>query len=218
MPHTKDIILFDLDGTLTDSGPGITNSIAYALKEFGIDEKPEALVHFIGEPLAQTLQSSYGFSETEVADVIAAYRVRYGTKGMFENIVYEGIPVLLQRLHAANKMIVLATSKPTFYAEQILAHFDLLPYFTFVAGSNMDNTRTDKAEVIAYAIENITGFTKENAIMVGDRHYDIIGAMAHGLDTIGVCYGYGSEKELKDVGASHIAKNVDGLSQLLCMI
>lgn len=216
MPHTKDIILFDLDGTLTDSGPGITNSISCALKEFGIEEKPEALVHFIGEPLSQTLQSSYGFSDAEVGNVINAYRTYYGTKGMFENIVYSNMPRLLKQLYAMDKIIVLATSKPTFYAKQILSHFDLLPYFSFVAGSNMDNTRTNKTEVIAYAIENITGFSKENAIMVGDRHYDVIGAATHDIPAIGVTYGYGSKEELRGANAAYIVDTVEELINLLC--
>lgn len=206
-----DVILFDLDGTLTDPGVGITNSVAYALESYGIKtEDKKSLYSFIGPPLKDSFMKYYGFSENQAIDAIKVYREYFSDKGIFENQVYDGIKELLEKLHLAGNKIVLATSKPEQFAVRILEHFDLIKYFTLVAGASMDEKRNKKGDVISYALKK-GGFEKEKAIMIGDREHDIIGAKKNGLPSIGVLYGYGSEDELKNAGATHIAKTVEDI-------
>jgi len=200
-----DIVLFDLDGTLTESGIGITRSVAYALRKHGIEEMDQAkLDRFVGPPLIDSFMRYYGFSKEQAVQAVADYREYYAVTGIFENRVYDGVESMLQKLVDAGKTCVLATSKPEHYAVQILEHFDLSRYFACVAGATMDEKRTGKADVIAYALEK-TGMTGR-AVMVGDRRHDIEGAKAHGLPAIGVLYGYGSREELETAGAAWIAQ------------
>lgn len=199
--------LFDLDGTLTDSGMGITNSVKHALKKYGIEEQNmEILKKFIGPPLAESFQKYYGFSEEESRRAIGYYREYYQKDGIFENEVYDGIPELLETLKGAGKTLIVATSKPELFAEQILEHFKLAPYFDCIAGASMDESRVDKAEVIAYALKKYGTEAKEGMVMIGDREHDIIGAKKNGLDSIGVLFGYGSREELEKAGADHIVE------------
>lgn len=199
--------LFDLDGTLTDSGMGITNSVKHALKKYGIEEQNmETLKKFIGPPLAESFQKYYGFSEEESRRAIGYYREYYQKDGIFENEVYDGIPELLETLKGAGKTLIVATSKPELFAEQILEHFKLAPYFDCIAGASMDESRVDKAEVIAYALKKYGTEAKEGMVMIGDREHDIIGAKKNGLDSIGVLFGYGSREELEKAGADHIVE------------
>ena len=209
-------VLFDLDGTLTDPGVGITNSVAYALSKYGIpvaDNKD--LFKFIGPPLSESFEVFYNFSKTEAKTAIAYYREYYRDKGIFENVVYEGIPELLEELKKQQKTVLLATSKPEFFARQILEYFQLENYFAYVAGSNMDGTRTRKAEVIDYALTSCHIEEKVSSIMVGDREHDIIGATKVGMDSIGVLFGYGSRAELEGAQATYIAKTVEDISDIL---
>lgn len=199
-----DIVLFDLDGTLTESGIGITRSVAHALRKKGIEETDQAkLDRFIGPPLIDMFQTLYGFSEEEARQGVADFREYFSVRGIFENRVYDGVEQMLQGMQKAGKTCVLATSKPEEYAEQIMERFDLAKYFLKICGATMDEKRTDKAEVIAYALE---GLKKEKVIMVGDREHDILGAKANGLEAIGVLYGYGSREELETAGAKAIAE------------
>ena len=198
------IVLFDLDGTLTESGIGITRSVAHALRKKGIEETDQAKLDlFIGPPLIDMFQKLYGFTEEEAKQGVADFREYFSVKGIFENRVYDGVEQMLQGMQKAGKTCVLATSKPEEYAEQIMERFDLAKYFLKICGATMDEKRTDKAEVIAYALE---GLKKENVIMVGDREHDILGAKANGLEAIGVLYGYGSREELEKAGAKAIAE------------
>lgn len=200
-------IFFDLDGTLTDPGEGITNSVAHALTGFGIDvPERQELYKFIGPPLKDSFARYYGMSEDECTLAVRYYREYYADKGIFENGVYDGVPEMLSAIRGKGKRIVLATSKPDLFAEKILEHFGLIKYFDFVAGAAMDETRTKKDEVIAYAIDNLglRGKTGE-ILMVGDREHDILGAAAHGIDALGVTFGYGSEEELLSAGAKYLA-------------
>lgn len=198
-----DVILFDLDGTLTESGIGITRSVAYALKKHGIVETDQRkLDRFVGPPLIDSFMGFYGFTAQQARQAVEDYREYYAVTGIFENRVYDGVPALLRALKAAGKRCVLATSKPEHYAVQILAHFELAAYFDLVAGATMDETRTNKADVIAYALERIG---PGRAVMVGDREHDILGARANGLPAIGVLYGYGSREELEAAGADYLA-------------
>lgn len=209
-------ILFDLDGTLTEPAEGITNSVAYALAKFGITVADrEELLRFIGPPLMDSFMEYYGFDEAKARQAVAYYREYFSVKGLFENSVIQGIKELLEELQAAGKQLVVATSKPEYFSLQILEKFGLLSYFTFVAGATMDETRTRKADVIAYALEHISYESKASTVMVGDRHHDIEGARALGLDAIGVTFGYGSREELQGAGATYVVDTIAQLRQRL---
>lgn len=198
--------LFDLDGTLTDPGEGITKSVQYALAKYGIDVADRTeLFCFIGPPLHESFEVYYGFSREEALRAVDAYREYYAVKGIFENKVYEGIRECLAALQACGVKVCLATSKPEFYAKQILEHFDLAQYFTAVAGSNMDGSRTKKAEVVERALMLLENPDVRECVMIGDREHDVLGGAAHGMDTLGVTFGYGSEQELLHAGATFVA-------------
>lgn len=212
-----DIILFDLDGTLTDSSPGIINSIIYSLEKYNISvEDMSVLKKFLGPPLHESFKEFYGFNDEKAMEATEFYREYFRAKGLLENRVYDGIPELLKNLADNGKRLIVATSKPQEFTDRIMQHFDLAKYFEFVAGSNMDGTRSKKAEVIEYALNKCKITDKSKVVMVGDRKHDIIGAKAVGIDSIGVEYGYGDYDELKSAGATHIAKTVNDL-KVLCL-
>ena len=205
-------ILFDLDGTLTDPAIGITNSVMYALKKFGIEVNDRSeLFKFIGPPLHESFEKYYGFSKMDAKRAVDYYREYYKDKGIFENKVYDGIEDLLKLLNNKKKTILLASSKPEVFARQILKHFNLANYFTFIAGSELDGTRTAKDEVIAYALKNCKIMDLSKAIMIGDREYDIIGAKKIGIKSLGILYGYGDRNELENAGADYILDTVDDI-------
>lgn len=207
-----DVILFDLDGTLTDSSPGIINSIIYALKKYDITVNNKAeLKKFLGPPLHESFREFYGFDEEKSMEAVRFYREYFSTKGLLENEVYDGIPSLLKNLCDKGKRLIVATSKPQEFTDRIMAHFGLCEYFEFVAGSNMDGTRSKKAEVIEYALQKCQVTDKSKVVMVGDRMHDIIGAKAVGIDSVGVEYGYGDYDELNHAGATYIVKTVEEL-------
>lgn len=207
-------IFFDLDGTLTDPMVGITKSVQYALEKFGIiEEDLWNLTKFIGPPLVDSFIRFYGFSREEGLLAVQYYREYFSPTGIFENKVYEGVEQLLADLKKEGKQLALATSKPEEFAKRILTHFHLDSYFDFVGGALM-NARTDKAEVIAYVLEQ-TGAKKEKTIMVGDREHDVIGAKKNGLCSVGVLYGYGSLEELKQAGANEIVSDMGQLRRTL---
>ena len=199
-----DVVLFDLDGTLTESGIGITRSVAHALRKHGIEETDQKkLDRFVGPPLIDSFTRFYGFTAEQARQAVEDYREYYAVKGIFENRVYDGVVTMLEGLKAAGVRCILATSKPETYAVQILEHFGLMSWFDRVAGATMDEKRTRKADVIAYALEGIPADSR--VLMVGDREHDILGAKANGLDSVGVLYGYGSREELEAAGATYIA-------------
>lgn len=199
-------LLFDLDGTLTDPGLGITNSVMYALQKFGINvEDRTSLYKFIGPPLRDSFEAFYGFSREDSELAVQYYREYFNDKGLYENEVYDGIEDLLIQLKERDRTLLVATSKPESFAIKILQHFNLYDYFDFVAGATMDETRNKKADVIQYALESFN-IEKSSAIMIGDREHDIIGAKENNLDSIGVLYGYGSRDELKNAGATFLAE------------
>ena len=194
--------LFDLDGTLTDPGTGIKNSIRYALTRFGLPSLEETILdRFIGPPLLDSFVKYCGVSNEDSRTLLALYREYFADRGIYENTVYGEIPRMLTELRSRGAHLFLATSKPEPFAKRILEHFDLIRYFDFVGGSTMDETRTDKAEVIAYVLTE-TGIDPALSVMVGDRSYDIKGGTANGMDTVGVLYGYGNAEELSD--ATHL--------------
>lgn len=208
-------ILFDLDGTLTDPGLGITNAVAYALQKLGRAVPPRTeLYRYIGPPLLPSFQSYAGMDEAEARRALGLYREYFAPRGIFENEVYPGIPELLAALKDAGRQLVLATSKPEPFARRILEHFALAGYFDLVAGSTLEETRTEKREVIAWALEKARA-DPARTVMVGDRSYDVQGAAANGIPCIGVLFGYGSAGELRDAGAVAVAATVQELRALL---
>jgi phosphoglycolate phosphatase len=187
--------LFDLDGTLTDPGLGIKNSIRYALDKAGLPALDDATLNcFIGPPLLDSFQKYCGATPDEAKELVRLYREYFSVTGLFENEVYRGVPELLDELCRRGAKVFLATSKPELFAVKILEHFDLMKYFTFAGGSTMDETRTAKAEVIDYVLKS-ANIKAEESVMVGDRKYDIEGGEKCGLDTVGVTFGYGTESE-----------------------
>ena len=212
-----DYLFFDLDGTLTDPALGITNSFKHAIKSFGLEiPSYETLCSFIGPPLPDTFKNHFGFDDAKAAEGVKKYREYFAVKGLLENSVYPGIPELLTTLKAAGKKLVVATSKPEEYSVRIIEHFGLAQYFENVCGSLMDETRSKKDEVIAYAIKRNNISDKSKILMIGDRKHDILGAKKIGLKSCGVLFGYGSREELETAGADFIAQNVPEL-QKICL-
>lgn len=210
------VLFFDLDGTLTDPGLGITNAVMYALEKYGMELPPrEELYKFIGPPLTWSFQTYYGFSQEESLKAVAVYREYFSVKGLFENEVYPGIPQLLARLKNAGKTLCVATSKPEKFAVQILEHFGLAGYFDHICGAAFDESRGSKHEVIEYAIGKLEGVQRGDILMIGDREHDILGAKASGLDSMGVLFGYGGRAEHEAAGADYIAESVEELGTLL---
>ena len=213
-----DYIFFDLDGTLTDPAQGITNPFIHALKYFGREiPSYEELCKLIGPPLPYSFETILGFPKENVMEAVAKYREYFATKGLYENSVYPGMPELLQTLKEKGKHLVVATSKPEEYSIKIIEHFDLSKYFDFVCGSLMDESRSKKSEVIAYALQRcgLSDSDKERVLMVGDRFHDIEGAKQNGLKSCGVLFGYGSREELENAGADYIVKDVMDLYKVI---
>ena len=214
--NNKEYIFFDLDGTLTEPAEGITNSVAFALRKFGIEIKTRAeLQKFIGPPLIDSFMEFYGFTREKAEKAVEYYREFYRETGIYQNRVYEGIPALLNLLCEKDKKIILATSKPEKFANQILEHFDLSKYFHLVIGATMDEKRSRKDEVLAYAIEKSGISDISSAVMMGDRKFDIEAAHKYGMEAVGVLFGYGTIEELKAAGADYIAATPNELKNLL---
>lgn len=210
-------VLFDLDGTLSDSAPGITRCVQYALeKEFGIIRQPEELIEFVGPPLKEQFMLYTGCDEAMGERAVARYRERYRPVGIFENSLYQGIPELLRQLRAENFTIALSSSKPEEFCQQILETFDIAQYFDIVCGSDMEGRHTDKAEVIDDVLTRLgMEGRRDEVVLVGDRKYDIIGAKQRGIGSIGVSYGYGSREELETEWPDCIVDNVTELRNVL---
>jgi len=212
----KQYLLFDLDGTLTDPKVGITTSVQYALSSLGIEvENPDDLCCFIGPPLTVSFAEYYGLNPEQVQAAILKYRERFSVTGLYENEIYPGIGEMLAALQTAGKTLLVATSKPQKFAELILEHFRIRQYFTFVGGSGLDGSRDTKAEVIAYVLAQCGIADVNQAVMIGDRKHDVLGAKEHGMETVGVLFGYGDRAELEQAGAEWIAADVGELQTLL---
>lgn len=196
-------VLFDLDGTLTDPFEGITNSVVYALKKFKIEVKDRrTLIPFIGPPLYESFEKFFGVNGDEA---VGYFREYFSTEGLYENKVYDGIEEVLKTLKKLGKKLIVATSKPEVFSVRILKRFSLFEYFDFVCGATLNQERVKKADVIKYALECGGIKDKSQAVMVGDREHDILGAKQNGLKSVGVLYGYGSEAELSNAGADSLA-------------
>ena len=197
--------LFDLDGTLTDPGIGITNSVMYALEKFGIHVSDRReLYPFIGPPLTDSFRKYFDFTEEQALQAVEYYREYFRAGGIFENKVYQGIPEMLEELRAGNAIIALATSKPYEFSVQILEHFGLYRYFDHVGAATMDGRISRKSDVIRHLLDELGDMDKASVLMVGDRDQDVNGAKANGLHCAGVLWGYGSNDELVNAGADYI--------------
>lgn len=200
-----DVILFDLDGTLTDSTEGIINSVIYALERKNISYTSKKELHrFVGPPLQSSFRDYCGFGEDEAKDAVRVFREYFTQKGIYENAVYEGVAEMLNALYTSGFTLAVATSKPEAFAEQILTRFDLAKYFNVIAGASMEGT--DKPTVIRQALTRLEMEPSSRVLMVGDREHDILGAKEVGISSLGVLYGYGSEKELSKAGADYIVR------------
>lgn len=209
-------VLFDLDGTLTDPGEGIIKCVQYALMHFDIDEHDVVKLRlFIGPPLKDSFMKYYGFSEAQAVEAIEKYRERYRSAGIFESRLYDGIETMLKSLKDRGGILAVATTKPAVFAEQIIKMYGLDGYFTFVSGSELDGRRTDKAEVIRYALDHIGSPDISMAVMVGDRKHDIIGAQKCGISSVAVRFGYAETGELESAGPDYIVDTVEELRELL---
>lgn len=215
----KNYLLFDLDGTLTDSKVGICTCVQYALASFGIEEPDlDKLEPFIGPPLKDSFMNFYHMSGEQAEAAVEKYRERFRDKGIFENEVYEGIPEMLRVLSAKGMFLAVASSKPTVFVRRILEHFQIEKYFKVVVGSELDGTRSEKAEVVSEALSQLFGdkpVDKSRVYMIGDRRFDVEGAHAMGLEAVGVTYGYGSMEELKEARADYIVRSVEELKRFL---
>jgi len=207
-------ILFDLDGTITDSAPGITNAIIYARKKWGMEPGTNAdFYKFIGPPMPKSFEEFWGFSHEDAVRFLADYREYFGTKGLFENSVYPGVMELLEALKAAGARLYICTTKPTGFSEQIADRFGFRPFFEMVSGSDLhrDNTKYDVIERARASC----GIDMRSAVMIGDRAHDVEGAHEHGIPCIGVTWGFGSREELEEAGAEYITDTPEALRALL---
>ncbi len=215
----KEYLLFDLDGTLTDPKVGITTCVQYALKSFGIEEQDlDKLESFIGPPLKDSFMQFYGLSGEQADKAVEKYRERFQDTGLFENEVYEGIPQMLANLKRKGVHLAVASSKPTVFVERILEHFEMKDFFEVIVGSELDGRRVNKDEVVAEVLHQLFGTEQiacDKVYMIGDRKFDVEGARALGVESIGVSYGYGSLEELKEAGADYIVQSVSELNYVL---
>ncbi len=210
-------VLFDLDGTLVDSGIGVTNSVAYAMEKFGITPPPrEELFKFIGPPLVQSFKEFCGFDEEKTTLAIKYYREYYSQKGILECTMYEGVIEMLASLKNKGYKLALATSKPELYATQVVKNKGIFPYLDYLGAASIDEkTRATKEAVIEYVLTMCEEKDRSKILMVGDRHFDIKGARCFDLDSVGVTFGYGSYQELLEAGATYIVKSFKELDNIL---
>ncbi len=214
------VLLFDLDGTLTDPKLGITTCVQYALGFFGIHEPcKDNLIPFIGPPLKTSFMGLYNMSARDADIAVSKYRERFSKIGIYENYVFGGIKEMLGSLKKQGKILCIATSKPIEFAEEILRHFELMDYFHYVTGAKIGGKSLgEKSEIIKEAIEKLDGFEKSQIIMIGDRSMDILGAKDNGIASVGVRFGYAEAMELEEAGADYIADTVEDLKNLLLEI
>ena len=207
-------LLFDLDGTLTDSAEGIINCVKHALDTMGL-EVPDRLERFLGPPLYDSFAEFCGMNEEQVLEAVRIYRERYRDIGLFENRPYEGTEEMLGRLKNGGKELFVATSKPETFAVRILEKFGLSDYFRIIGGADINGSRNEKWEVIDYVLKKAGVTSRENVLMIGDRKHDIIGAHKTGLKCLGVLWGYGTREELTEYGADFFADTPQNAADML---
>ena len=213
-------LLFDLDGTLTDSQEGITRSVDYALRTVcGIETADlNTLTPYIGPPLVDGFMENHGLDRATAARCRDAYRERYADIGLFENAVYPGIPEALTALRDAGCQLAVATSKPEVFAKKILAHFDLDRPFAVISGASMGGQISTKADVVAQTLARLGNPPVSDVLMIGDRRHDVLGAAACGVRTVGVLYGFGSREELTQAGAAALCETPGDLPRVICAL
>lgn len=215
--HRVDIVLIDLDGTISDSSPGMLTGFRKVFDRFDMEQpSDESIRRHFGPPLAVTWREVYGMTDEQIVVGLEVYREYYHDVGMFENNLYDGIPDLIKDLHAEGVTLSTATSKPEFSASRIIEHFGLREYFTFIGAADLAGTRDDKSAVIAHTLENLQASSQSHSIvMMGDRRHDVEGARENGIDTIGVLWGYGTAEELSTAGAIALAERPRDAGDLL---
>ncbi len=207
-------VFFDLDGTITDSAPGITNSIIYARKKWGLEPgKNEDYLKFIGPPMPESYEEFWGFSHEDAVRFLQDYREYFAEKGLFENDVYPGMIELFRTLKAAGKTLYVATTKPTHFSQRIAERFGFAAYFDMISGSDLRDINTKFA--VIEAARRTYDVDMSSAVMVGDRAHDVEGAHQHGIPCIGVTWGFGEPGELETAGADFIAHDAAELQALL---
>lgn len=210
----RDIFLFDLDGTLTDSAPGITNSVRHALKHFGLEEEDQAkLRRFVGPPLKESFMKYYGFSDGQGEEAVKAYREYYADKGIWENKLYPGVREGLEKLKREGYVLGVASSKPEVFVNQIAEAFGIAEYLTVTAGATLDGSRVRKADVLAEALRRLAA-SASRVLMVGDRREDVLGAHELGIPCVGAAYGYGEDGELLEAGAEWTIQRAEEIGSL----
>lgn len=209
-----DTLLFDLDGTLTDSTDGILNCLIYAIERMGF-EVPEDTNIFLGPPIRQSFAEFLGMNGEQVDEAVRIFRERYSDTGLFENRVYDGIPGMLDRLKSGGKRLMVATSKPQVYAVRIFERFGLAQYFEIVGGAELDGSRDYKDEVIEYVLAKAGITDRSTVLMIGDRRQDVLGAHKTDIECMGILWGYGSVEELTQAGADYIARTPQEAADML---
>ncbi len=211
-----DILLFDLDGTLTNSGEGIARGVDIALRSIGIEEKDFGKhLRFIGPPIAESFNRFYGLEGEVLENAVTAFRAYYNKTGLFVNFPYEGIEDVLKELKENGKVLCLATSKPEDLALRVLERFDLVKYFDIICGSDFSVNRDSKTLVVEEVLKTLNVLDKSKVLMIGDRLHDIEGAKNNGIKCLGVLYGFGSQEEFEEYQADYIIENVKDLLQLI---
>ena len=209
-------VLFDLDGTLSDPRVGITRGVQAALAAVGVVvDDPDSLVGYIGPPIHDGLVEHHGLAPADVEPAVLAYRAYYRDTGMYENVLYDGVPALLEDLTAAGVVLAVATSKPQEVAAPILEQFGIASWFAFIGGATLDGSRRAKADVIEHTLAALGDPDRSATVIVGDRVHDIAGAEATGIASIGVRWGYAPAGELEAAGAGSIVEDIDGLRRTL---
>lgn len=212
--NSYDILLFDLDGTITDSTEGIVKCLENAIKQMGF-ELPEDTNKFLGPPIRQSFSEFCGMNPQQIDEAVGIFRERYSKTGLYENQVYEGVPEMLEELKNSGKRIMVATSKPEVYAKRIFKRAGLDRYFEIVGGAELDGSRDYKHEVIEYVLAK-AGITDRNRVlMIGDRRQDVIGAHKTGIKCLGILWGFGSREELEEAGADYITETPQTLVKML---
>ena len=218
MDKRYDTILFDLDGTLTDPQEGITKSVQYALRKMGIEvEDRTKLLPFIGPPLMYSFQHFYGLTKEEAREAIGYYREYFERDGMYDNRAFDGMADILAMLKAKGKTLLVATSKPTIFADPIVRHYGMGEYFKEIIGASTDGTRTEKGQVIAEALR-YTDSPREAILMIGDREHDVIGAREHGIDVLNVGFGYGTAEECEVHRPDYYCETMEDLAEFLSRV
>ncbi len=208
-------IMFDLDGTVTDSGRAIMSSVEYALSHFGLTDQPIEKLHtFIGPSLFDSFEREYNMSEEDCNKAVSLYRSIYEKERMYDVDIYDGIPELLDELKKSGHTVLLITSKPLVFSEKILEKIGLAKYFDHMVGPDLSDHSSDKKRLIEKAVDEF-GLKKNECVMIGDTRYDIIGAVEAGVDSIAVTYGYGKNEEMKEAGATYMADSVQEVAGIL---